>query len=144
VLWRILLSGPADVQGAQLSPDGRFVAYQSTESGRREIFVQAYPSAGARWSVSAEGGFSPQWRGDGREIYYISGSRLVAVDIQVEGSRVVPGVPRVLFDAPFAGIGRNFFVPSQDGQRFLAVLRVDQAADRAFTVELNWMSRLKR
>ena len=139
-----VLSGPADIQSSQLSPDGKFIAYSATESGRSEIFVQNFPPAGNRWPISTAGGRSAQWRRDGKELFYVAGSSLMAVDIKVEGARLVPRAPRVLFDAPFANAGRNVFVPSRDGQRFLAILQLEQPGSRSITVELNWMARLKQ
>ena len=138
-----LLSGPADIQSAPISPDGRFVAHASTESGRVEVFVQAL-SSGLRWPISTGGGHRPQWRADGKELFYVSaGSKLMAVDIRTTGERLEAGIPHVLFEAPFWQAGRNTFVPSRDGRRFLAVLQAEQSASRAITVELNWMARLK-
>jgi len=114
-------------------PDGKFIAYSATESGRSEIFVQNFPPAGNRWPISTAGGRSPQWRRDGKELFYVAGSSLMAVDIKVEGARLVPRAPRVLFDAPFANAGRNVFVPSRDGQRFLAILQLEQPGSRSIT-----------
>ena len=68
----------------------------------------------------------------------------MAVDVKVIGARLVPGVPHKLFEAPFINVGRNQFVPSSDGEKFLAVLRVEQVSSPSITVELNWMSRLRR
>jgi len=138
-----LLRGPADTQSSPLSPDGKFIAYHSSESGRYEIFIQALAS-GRRWPISIGGGMTPQWRPDGRELFYIAGSRLMAVDITMAGGRVEAGVPHALFEAPFWRGGRNVFVPSRDGRRFLAILQPEQTASRSITVELNWMSRLKQ
>jgi Tol biopolymer transport system component len=139
----LLLSGPADIQSAPFSPDGRFIAYMSSETGAYEIFVQALAS-GKRWPISTGGGTNPQWRADGKELFYIDAySKLMAVDIRIAGEGLEAGIPRVLFEAPFWRSGRNVVVPSRDGRRFLAVLQAEQPASRAITVELNWMSRLK-
>jgi Tol biopolymer transport system component len=137
-----VLSGPADVQSSPLSPDGNIIAFGSTESRRFEIFIQDFPHARSRLQVSTEGGTLPQWRADGKELFYLAGSRLMAADIKVSGARLEAGVPHALFEAPFALWGRNTFVPSQDGQRFLAIMQAPPA-DLAITVELNWMSRLR-
>jgi len=140
----IVLSGPADIQSSPLSSDGKFVAYSSTESKRFEIYIQDFPPTGNRWTVSTAGGLVPQWRPDGKELFYIAGSKLMAVDIKVSGSRLEPGIPQVLFEAPFSAAGRNAFVPSRDGQKFLAILQVEETGRPLITVELNWMSRLKQ
>jgi Tol biopolymer transport system component len=139
-----VLSGPADISSSPLSPDGKFIAYQTSESRRYDIFIQNFPPAADRWPISTAGGMYPQWRRDGKELFYIAGSRLMAVDIRVDGSRLDPGIPHVLIEAPFMTVGRNQFVPSLDGQRFLAVLQAQQTSGLSMTVELNWMSRLKQ
>jgi Tol biopolymer transport system component len=140
----VALSGPVDVQSSPLSPDGKYIAYVSPESRRYEVFIQRYPPAGDRWQISTEGGMYPQWRADGKELFYVAGSKLMAADIGVNGTRLEAGIPRVLFEAPIANWGRNVLVPSRDGQSFLAILRAEQPGDLSVTVELNWMSRLKR
>jgi Tol biopolymer transport system component len=139
-----ILSGPVSVQSSPLSADGKFIAYQSAESKRLEIFIQNFPLATDRWQISTAGGTSPQWRSDGKELFYLQGSTLMAVDVKVNGSRLERGIPHVLFTAPFTVQGRNLFVPSRDGQKFLAILNVEQTGTPSITVELNWMSRLKR
>jgi hypothetical protein len=138
-----VLSGPADMQVSSLSPDGKFIAYSSDESGRWEVLVESFPPGHDRWQVSTAGGATPQWRLDGRELFYRQEEKLMAVDIKVTGARLVPGVPHELFEAPFGTLGRNQFVPSSDGKKFLTVLRVEQGSP-SITVDLNWMSRLKR
>jgi dipeptidyl aminopeptidase/acylaminoacyl peptidase len=138
-----VLSGPAGLEPSSLSPDGRFIAY--TSEGRPwEVFLQNFPPGRDRWQVSTTGGASPQWRADGKELFYLQGDRLMAVDIRAIGERLVVGVPHGLFDARLVTLGRNQFVPSSDGERFLSVLRVEQASSPSITVELNWMSRLRR
>ena len=102
------------------SPDGRFVAYVSNESGRDEIYVQTFPDAGGRWQVSNGGGSDPSWRGDGKELYYRSpDQKLMAVEIR-GGSDFQAGVPQGLFVPPSAarqsaqqvrGFGRRPEVP---------------------------------
>jgi dipeptidyl aminopeptidase/acylaminoacyl peptidase len=139
-----VITGPADIQSSPLSPDGKFIAYSSTESKRFEIYIQDFPPTGKRWSISTAGGTNPQWRPDGKELFYIAGAKLMAVDVKIGGSRLEPGIPHALFEAPFATAGRNMFVPSRDGQRFLAILQVEHTGSPSITVELNWMSRLKQ
>jgi Tol biopolymer transport system component len=83
---------------ARFSPDGKWVAYSSDESGAREIYVQTFPASSGKWRVSANGGSQPSWRRDGKELYYISGDRkLMAVDVKLE-SKFEAGVPQKLFD----------------------------------------------
>ena len=139
-----VLSGTQIMQASSLSPDGKFVAYFSDESDAAEVFLQSFPLGRDRWQISTTGGSSPQWRADGKELFYRQGERLMAVDFRTSGARLVPGVPHQLFEAPLFTTGRNQFVPSGDGERFLAVLRLRQMSSPTITVELNWMSRLSR
>jgi len=85
----------------EISPDGRWLAYHSTESGRSEVYVRPFPSGSGKWPVSTDGGVYMRWRRDGKELFYVnnvSGSPLMAVPIQTDGSTFRAGIPRVLFD----------------------------------------------
>src|SRR5205823_13532678 len=89
------LSSPADELHGNFSPDGRFVAYSSNESGRFEVYVRTFPLSDRKWQVSTQGGYEPRWRRDGREIYYLSEDRkLMAVSV---GSGPSFDVPKTLF-----------------------------------------------
>ena len=83
-----LLAGPYNLEQAQFSPDGRFIAYRSRESGSWEVFVQPFPANGKKWQISNAGGNEPQWRGDGKELFYYSGSALMSVDIRQNGGEL--------------------------------------------------------
>ena len=86
----------AEVMG-QFSPDGRWVAYASNESGRSEIYVQPYPADGGKWQVSTDGGIQPRWRADGKELFYLTADdRVMAAEIEA-GETFQPGVPHMLF-----------------------------------------------
>jgi Tol biopolymer transport system component len=126
---------------AQISRDGRFIAYMSNESGRSEVYVMDFPKPTARWKVSTEGGIEPRWRPDGRELFYIApGRKLMAVDVRAAGATFAPGVPRVLFEANLDPrvAGRHRYVVSPDGQRFLIIAPAEQAGPTPLTVVLNW------
>ena len=86
---------------AQISPDGRFIAYSSNESGTQEVYVMDFPKPTGKWKVSTEGGAEPQWRRDGRELFYLGGRprKLMAVDVRAVGATFQAGVPRALFEA---------------------------------------------
>jgi Tol biopolymer transport system component len=133
----------------QLSPDGRWMAYASEESGRREISVQAYPGPGGRWQISNDGGNEPLWSASGRELFYRSGDRMMDVDISTEGD-FLAGKPRQLFEGSYVlaggGYARANYDVSPDGQRFLMLKRVDQksAPLTQINVVLNWSDELKR
>ena len=78
-----------DERSGQFSPDGRWVAYESNESGRYEIYVRGFPQTGGKWLVSVAGGTQPRWRRDGREIYYVApDNKLMAVEVKPSGARV--------------------------------------------------------
>ena len=133
----------------QLSPDGRWMAYASEESGRREIYVQAYPGPGGRWQISSDGGNEPLWSASGREVFYRSGDRLMEVDISTDGE-FLASKPRQLFEGSYvrssAGYARANYDVSPDGQRFLMVKPVEQksAPLTQIHVVLNWSEELKR
>ncbi|HTK48270.1 MAG TPA: hypothetical protein VL328_09860, partial [Gemmatimonadaceae bacterium] len=113
--------------GARLSPDRRWVAYESDESGRLEVYVQAYPTPRLKTVVSAGGGVGPVWRADGRELYYWQGTQLFAVDIAPSRVDEAPVLrhPTPLFRAPlFVGLAANYDV-SPDGRRFAIVIAGD-------------------
>jgi len=131
----------------QFSPDGRWLAYVSNESGRFEIYVQPYPGTGGKRQISTEGGTEPVWNRNGRELFYRSGDRMMAVEIATQPGFDV-GKPRVLFEGqylPTPGTLPNYDV-SPDGQRFLMLKPSEQAqgAPTQINVVLNWFEELKR
>jgi Tol biopolymer transport system component len=85
---------------ANISPNGRWVAYQSSESGRQEIYVQSFPPSGSKWQVSTAGGEEPYWRRDGKEMSYVSGKTLMAVAVNSDESAFRPAKPTPLFEVP--------------------------------------------
>lgn len=125
---------------AQISPDGRCIAYSSDESGTQEVYVQDFPKPTGKWKVSTEGGAEPRWRRDGRELFYIAGRKLMAADVRTDAASFHAGAPRVLFEAnldPRTAI-RNRYVVSPDGQRFLIITSAEQADTAPLTVVVNW------
>jgi Tol biopolymer transport system component len=127
------------------SPDGKYVAYQSNESGRNEIYVQTFPVASGKWQVSSAGGTDPSWRADGKEIYYrAADQKLMAVDVQA-AETFKAGIPRALFAAGVQpGIARNKYVASAGGDRFLLVAPLGRETLVPTTVVLNWHAGLGR
>lgn len=129
---------------ATFSADGRYVAYQSNESGRAEIDVQEFPEARNKWQVSTDGGNEPYWRGDGRELYYRSGSRVMSVPVQA-GSTFNAGTPAPLIQTRFATVTvRGRYRPTPDGQRFLVLAPPARDTEQPAAVVLNWTSALSR
>ncbi len=124
----------------KFSPDGRWVAYGSTESGRWEVYVRAYPS-GEKQMVSVEGGRQPIWHPNGRELFFASGSNFMAVSFSARPAFHV-GAPRVLFElSSVPGLNNENIDISPDGERFLVA---DRAVIRKINVVLNWFEELKR
>jgi serine/threonine protein kinase/Tol biopolymer transport system component len=129
---------------ARVSPDGRWIAYVSRESGKDEIFVQNFPPSGGKWQISNTGGTEPSWRRDGKELYFVSGSKFEAVDVRASGSTFEAGIPKQLFEVQLDPINRrNRYVPTPDGQRFLFVTVPKSLDSLPFVVVQNWQSALK-
>ena len=129
------------VRSIDFSPDGRWLAYVSDESGREEIYVRPFPDIDAgRWQVSTGGGTQPLWARNGRELFYRNGSQMMAVDITAEPT-FNPGNPRLLFRGEYMSApnpGANYDVTS-DGQRFLMVQTTEsEQAPTQINVALNW------
>ncbi len=144
----IPLPTAGNARDGQFSPDGRWVAYQSDESGRFEVYVRGFPSGG-QWQVSTEGGFRPRWRPDGRELFYISPERKLMTVTVESGEPFRASPPRILFQTKLAGplvtgIRSNYAVAPPDGKRFLIVTETGQAPPPSITVVLNWQSELKK
>ena len=127
------------------SPDGRFLAFQSNESGRVEVYVQSFPGPGGKWQVSTSGGAEPHWRADGKELLYRTlDQKLMSVDVQTGGS-FAAGAPRPLFQGRFDMTPtRNRILPTADGKRFLTVAPLGREAMTPTTVVLNWYAELGR
>jgi serine/threonine protein kinase len=128
----------------RISPDGRWVAYASNESDRLEVYVRPLEGSWGKWQVSNSGGTEPQWRGDGRELFYLAlDGKMMAVDVAA-GGEFQAGVPEPLFDAPVRQNSniRNRYVASADGQRFLLASPIADRSAAAFTVVVNWPSEI--
>jgi Tol biopolymer transport system component len=128
----------------QISPDGRWLAFISQESGQWEVYVEPFREEGERVRVSTEGGGQPKWRGDGRELFYVSpDGRLMAVDVQTKSGRIEVGLPVALFPGVIADPIRDHYAVTADGQRFLVPVPVESDTGTRLHVVTNWTSLLK-
>jgi Tol biopolymer transport system component len=153
-VWALPLSGEGEAEPVltafrmdepQLSPDGRWLAYISDESGRDEIYVEPFRREGDRVRVSVDGGGQPKWRGDGKELFFTtSNNRLMAVEAQAAGDRIEVSLPVELFEIRgLQGTGYDDYAPSADGQRFLVKLPIEEDRKRQLHVVTNWPSLLE-
>jgi len=136
-----ILESMSNEQHGRLSPDGRWIAYTSDESGRFEIYVRQFPPSSQVWKVSAEGAMQPEWRRDGQELYYVTGNRqLVARSVQ-NGERLLFGPAQTLFTLDTDGVmttpGTFHYSAAADGQRFLVNTAIGPGTP-TMTVVLNW------
>ena len=142
------LKTPSTLKNAHYSPDGKWVAYASNESGKWEVYVTSFPAAQGKWQVSSGGGEQPRWRGDGKELFYLSSDGKVMSVPVTEGANFDVGAPVPLFQAnPREPVGTSeqlFYDVSRDGQRFLINTEVKQREVEPMTVILNWAARLKK
>ena len=130
----------------RFSPDGRWIAYRSPESGRDEVYVAPFPGPGGKRQISTAGGHHPRWRRDGKEIFYVApGNKLMAATVNGQGSAFQAGEVRPLFDVRPAAVAgpRYLYDVSPDGQRFL-VSTDQQAAPPPLNLVVNWLAGLKK
>ena len=141
------LQSPFGEYNAQFSPDGRWMAYTSDESGREEVYVQAVPATGAKWPISTAGGSRARWRRDGKELFYLAlDQRLMSVAVKA-GPSFEAGIPQPLFQTSITSAVQPhqfFYTPSPDGQKFLLTVPTGDAAPAPITVVLNWRAGLRK
>lgn len=132
-----------------ISPDGRYIAYSSDESGRPEVYVRPFPEGEGRWPVSVNGGEAPQWNRSGTELFYAKGDTLMAVSVSTKGE-FRPGIPKSLFTVSsvalgmLAGFGNRYYDVSPDGQRFVVVRDVGEATQQTtIAIVQNWYAEIK-
>ena len=135
------------VSSIAASPDGGWLAYQSDESGRGEIYVRPFPGPGGKWLISTEGGTQPVWARNGRELFYRNGDKMMAAAVETEP--VFAAVkPKLLFEGHYeTGIYPSLpnYDVSPDGRRFLMIKSSEQeTAATQINVVLNWLEDLKR
>ena len=137
---------PFEEHSPKFSPDGRWLAYVSNESGREQVYVQPAAGPGTKWTISTAGGTEPVWSRDGEELYYRSAAGMTVVSVD-SGQGFEPGRPRVMFDDTFhSAIGgvANYDV-APEGGRLLMVQAIQEGSEPAqLKVVLNWTEELKR
>jgi len=133
------LKTPSTLKNAHYSPDGKWVAYASNESGKWEVYVTSFPAARGKWQVSSGGGEQPRWRGDGKELFYkTTDDQLMAVSVTASGKGTLDfGLPQSLFKI------KGTIVPEGDGQRFLWLLPIGNVSQPPITVIVNWAGQQK-
>jgi Tol biopolymer transport system component len=130
--------------GPRFSPDGRWIAYVSDESGRYEVYARPYPPRPGKWQVSIDGGEEGIWSRDGRELFYRNGSKWMVAAVTLHPEFTV-GVPRLLFEGPYVNVGGGSYDVTPDARRFLLLAPpADAAPVTHLNVVLNWFEHVKR
>jgi hypothetical protein len=143
----LFLQTPFDENVPNISPDGRWLAYLSNESGRDEIYVRAFPGPSGKWQISTDGGANPVWARSGKELFYQNGDKMMVVDIAGDAA-LRAGTPRMLFQGKYetvgGGRGRNYDV-SPDGQRFI-MIKAGSSNERSpqMIAVMNWFTELRQ
>ncbi len=140
------LSTPAAESIPTPSPDGRYLAYVSDESGRDEVYIRQFPDGSGKRQVSLNGGTQPTWRRDGRELFYVEGASLMAVEVSTEGGLTL-GRPQRLFDSEdLRSFSRHAeYDVSPDGERFLTTAPADDEAGDGSVIRVvqNWYEQFR-
>jgi eukaryotic-like serine/threonine-protein kinase len=135
---------------ARFSPNGRWIAYISNETGKFEVYVESFPATGTKVAISIGGGSQPQWRADGRELYYYTPARkLMAVEVNAEGPTFKVGEARPLFEIRVIAVeqsfpGNGYYTVTHDGKRFLVTSLAEATERQQINVILNWTADLKK
>ena len=141
-----VIEGPGNQRTAALSPDGKWIAYSSTESGPPEVYVVPFSGSGTtggKRQVSTQGGNRPRWRRDGKELFYTFGDQVWAAEVNVNGAAIEIGRVRKLFDV---GSPISAFDVFADGQKFILARGIETAtaAAQPLTLVQNWTLKLRK
>lgn len=145
---RPIFRGDWIVSNAQFSPDAKWIAYASNESGNWEIYVSPFPDASSKWQVSSGGGVEPRWRRDGKELFYLSAEgKMISVAVK-SGNSFEAGVPTALFQTrirqAISGAELFSYDVSADGQRFLVNTKADEPNTAPLFIIQNWAAELQK
>ena len=134
-----------DDREAEISPDGRWMAYSNNESGRSEVYVTAFPGGGAKWQASSNGGEVPKWRRDGKELFFLDlTGNLTAVDVNPDANAVRLGTPHALFRAAGVRAATGPYAVTADGKKFLINSGAVKEENGPLTLVQNWAAEVKK
>jgi len=144
-----LVKDAETTRDGEFSPDGKWIAYNSNETGKWEIYVTSFPDLHGKWQVSNNGGIQPRWRGDGKELFYLApDGKLMATPVTTAGDHFDSGTPVPLFQASarqaIATSERVSYDVTQDGQRFLINTQMENSETKPLMVVLNWSAALEK
>ncbi len=158
-IWALPLAGKpeeypvvdtaADERYGTLSPDGRWLAYISNETGTYEVYAESFPATGFKRQLSTQGGYEPHWRRDGKELFYMAPNQtLMAVGVKTNPTTLEVSPPKALFATRIKWMeiqaGAHHYAAARDGQRFLISSTTDEARSMPVTIMLNWSAGLKK
>jgi serine/threonine protein kinase/dipeptidyl aminopeptidase/acylaminoacyl peptidase len=128
------------------SPDGKWLAYANDETGRMEVYIQPFPSGPGRWQVSTAGGSKPNWRKDGKELFFFNPAdqQIMAVDVGQNAASLQLGAPHALFKALTVSVAAGPYAVSADGKRFVVNTILPQSVTEPLTLVTNWPADLKQ
>jgi Tol biopolymer transport system component len=137
------LHSVANETAPSFSPDGKWLAYESSRSGRNEAYISPFPAGGAQYQVSTSGGERPVWRHDGKEIYYREGLRIMAVEVNTKASPVAFSSPTALFELASGNLNGRYYDVARDG-RFLTNTSPLAKKEQNISLVVNWSGKLKK
>jgi dipeptidyl aminopeptidase/acylaminoacyl peptidase len=142
-----LLNSPFNESRASFSPNGKWIAYVSDETSADQVYMRSFPDGGTKLRISTAGGTEPEWRRDGKELFFLTpDSTLMAVEVHENGAGLSVGPPQALFltNAQPERVIRNSYAVSADGQRFLVMSPLVNPSASTLVGVLNWMAGLNR